>query len=278
MPTFLRDDLRLHYAERGPRRADVPAVVLMHGLLFSYRLMERVTERLADHRVFLLDLHGHGKSDKPTDPARYSWAEMTADVDGLLDHLGLSSAVVGGLSLGANVALAYAQERPARCDALILEMPVLLRGHAFGRPAFTALRGVYRGGRRALRPVARAVNRLPLPKGIPELAAFRDMAGQDPSVAAAVLGGLLAEPPLAEDPETLARLTMPALVVGHRHDRLHVLDDARDLADRLPNGRFLEAPSIAHYRLHPGELAAQFRGFLDGVASGRSSSVPPPPE
>jgi pimeloyl-ACP methyl ester carboxylesterase len=267
MPTFLRDDLRLHYAERGSPNA--PPVVLMHGLLFSYRLMERVAERLVDYRVLLLDLHGHGKSDKPTDPARYTWVEMVADVDGLLDELGLSSAVVGGLSLGANVGLAYAQARPERCDALILEMPVLLRGHRFGRPAFTAMRGVYRGGRRALRPIARAVNRLPLPKGVPELAAFRDMAGQDPSVVAAVLGGLLAEDALAEDEATLSRLTMPALVVGHRHDRLHVLDDARDLAERLPNGQFLEAPSIAHYRLHPGELAAQFRGFLDGV-TGRS--------
>lgn len=266
MPSFQRDDLTLHYAERG--RPDAPAVVLMHGLLFSYRLMERVAQRLVDYRVLLLDLHGHGKSDKPTDPSRYTWPEMVADVDGMLDAVGLDSAVIGGLSLGANVTLAYAQARPARCDALILEMPVLLRGHRFGRPAFTALASVYGGGRRALRPVARAVNRVPLPRALPELAAFRDMAGQDPSVAAAVLRGLLAEPQLAEDAETCARLTMPALVVGHRNDPLHVLDDARELAERLPGGRLIEAPSIAHYRLHPGELAVQFRSFLDDVTAG----------
>jgi len=265
MPTFQRDDLALHYAERGPR--DAPPVVLMHGLLFSYRLMERVAQRLPKYRVLLLDLHGHGKSDKPTDPARYTWSEMVADVDGLLDHLGLDGAVIGGLSLGANVTLAYAQARPERCDALILEMPVLLRGHRFGRPVFSTLAGVYTGGRLALRPLARTVNRLPLPRSLPELAAFRDMAGQDPAVAAAVLRGLLGDEPLAEDAETLARLTMPALVVGHRNDPLHVLDDARDLADRLPGGRFIEAPSIAHYRLRPGELARQFSAFLDDVTS-----------
>lgn len=269
MPTFLRDDLVLHYAERG--RRDAPPVVLMHGLLFSYRLMERVAQRLPDYRVLLLDLHGHGKSDKPTDPARYTWAELVADVDGLLDELGLKSAVIGGLSLGANVTLAYAQARPHRCDALILEMPVLLRGHRFGRPVFTGLASVYAGGRVALRPLARTVNRLPLPRSLPELAAFRDMAGQDPSVAAAVLRGLLAEEALAEDPDTLAPLTMPALVVGHRNDPLHVLDDARELADRLPGGRFVEAPSIAHYRLHPGELAQQFRQFLDEVTAPTST-------
>jgi pimeloyl-ACP methyl ester carboxylesterase len=265
MPTFARDDLTLHYAERG--RPGAPAVVLMHGLLFSYRLMERVAERLADYHVLLLDLHGHGSSDKPVDPARYTWSELVADVDGLLDAAGLESAVIGGLSLGANVTLAYAQARPERCDALILEMPVLLRGHRFARPVFGTLARVYAGGRRGLVPMARAVGRMPLPGRVPELAAVRDMASQDPAVASAVLRGLLAEPSMPEDADTLGRLTMPALVVGHRHDPLHVLDDARDLADRLPDARLIEAPSIAHYRLHPGELAAQFRSFLDEVTA-----------
>jgi len=264
VPSFDRDGLRLHYAVRG--RDDAPAVVLMHGLLFSYRLMERVAARLPDYRVLLLDLHGHGKSSKPIDASRYTWAELAADVDGLLDAERLSSAVVGGLSLGANVALAYAQARPGRCRALILEMPVLLRGHRFGRPAFGALARAYASGRLALGPAARALGRVPTPRRVPELAALRDMASQDPAVASAVLRGLLAEEPLAEDAATLARLTMPALVVGHRHDPLHVFDDARDLADALPAGRLVEAPSIAHFRLHPGELAAQFRAFLDEVA------------
>jgi pimeloyl-ACP methyl ester carboxylesterase len=264
MPTFTRDDLTLHYAERGDSAG--PPVVLMHGLLFSYRLMERVTAQLPEYRVLLLDLHGHGKSSKPVDPARYTWAEMAADVDGLLDALGLDAAVIGGLSLGANVALAYAEARPERCRALILEMPVLLRGHRFGRPAFTALARAYRGGRRALRPLGRALARMPAPRRVPEVAAFRDMASQDPTVAAAVLQGLLADEPLAEDADTLSRLTMPALVVGHRNDPLHVLDDARELAEQLPGGRFIEAPSIAHYRLRPADLAKQFRAFLEGVS------------
>lgn len=272
MPTFFRDDLMLHYGERGS--SDAPPVVLIHGLRFSHRLMERVAQRLPDYRVLLLDLHGHGKSDKPTDPARYTWQELVADVDALLDELDVPSAVIGGLSLGANVTLAYATARPHRCDGLILEMPVLLRGHRFGKPVFSSLAAFYGGGRRALRPLARTVNRLPLPRGIPELAAFRDMAGQDPSVAAAILRGLLSEDALTGDADTLARLTMPALVVGHRNDPLHVLDDARDLADRLPAGRLLEAPSIAHYRLQPGELAAQFRAFLDDVTSWPSEGSP----
>jgi pimeloyl-ACP methyl ester carboxylesterase len=227
---------------------------------------------LTGHRVLLLDLHGHGRSSKPTDPARYAWAELAADITGLLDALEIDQAVVGGLSLGANATLAFARDHPARCRALVFEMPVLMRGHRFGRPAFTGMAGVYTGGRRVLRPLARAVNRLPLPKNLPELAALRDMAGQDPSVAAAVIHGLLAEPPLPDDRQALATLTMPALVIGHARDPLHVLDDARDLAANLPNARLVETSSSAHYRLHPGELATELQAFLDQLPP----QLPPP--
>ncbi|MDQ3758094.1 MAG: alpha/beta hydrolase, partial [Actinomycetota bacterium] len=88
-----------------------------------------------------------------------------------------------------------------------------------------------------------------------------------PTVASAVLRGLLDEPPLPEDAATLARLTMPALVIGHRSDPLHVLDDARDLAGRLPAATLVEAPSILTYRLRPAELAAHIRRFLATVPS-----------
>lgn len=229
-------------------------------------MLERVAALLPDERVVLLDLHGHGKSDKPTDSGRYTWPELAADVVGLLDHLGVERAVVGGLSLGANVALATAHEHPGRMDALVLEMPVLLRGHRVGRPAFSALAAVYTGAAPVLAPASRLLARLPAPRGrFPEAAAVRDVASMDPRVARAILTGLLAEPAVAEDEASLARLTMPALVIGHRNDPLHALADARDLAARLPNGTLVEASSIAEYRLRPMALAAHLRQFLATV-------------
>lgn len=264
VPTFERDDLRLHYAARG--RPDGRPVVLLHGLLWSARMLERVAALLPEERVILLDLHGHGRSSRPSDPARYTWAELVADVVALLDHLGAERAVVGGLSLGANVALATAQAQPDRVAGMVLEMPVLLRGHRVGRPAFGSLAALYRLGGR-LQPASRLLARLPVPRRLPEAAALRDVAAADPTVAAAVLRGLLDEPPLPEDEATLARLTMPALVIGHRNDPLHVLEDARDLARRLPDATLVEAPSIVTYRLRPAELADHIRRFLVRVPS-----------
>ncbi|HVF74154.1 MAG TPA: alpha/beta hydrolase [Acidimicrobiales bacterium] len=264
MPTFMRDDLRLHYGARG--RPDGRPVVLMHGLLWSSRMLERVAALLPEQRIVLLDLHGHGKSDKPTDPIRYTWAELTADLVGLLDHLGVERAVVGGLSLGANVALAAAHEHARRMDALVLEMPVLLRGHRVGRPAFSALAAAYAGAAPFLAPASRVLARLPAPRGrLPEAAAMRDVASLDPRVARAILTGLLAEAPIAEDEASLRRLTMPALVIAHRNDPLHALADARDLVARLPDATLVEASSIVEYRIRPATLARHLRHFLATV-------------
>ena len=260
MATFRRGDLTLWYGERG--RPDGRPFVVTHGLLWSSRMMERAAALLPDERVILLDLHGHGRSSKPAEADRYSWAELAADVVGLLDHLGVEQAVVGGLSLGANVTLATAHLHPERVAAMVIEMPVLRRGHRVGRAAFGTLATGYTAARMVLGPLASAVNAVPLPRGLPELAAVRDVAGADPRVAAAILRGLLADEPVAEDDVSLARLTMPALVIGHHNDALHAIEDARDLARRLPDADLIEASSIAEYRLHPDRLAGRLREFF----------------
>ena len=264
MPTFRRDDLEIHFRQRG-RRDGVP-VVLMHGLLFSSYLQERLAALLPEHRIVLLDLHGHGHSSKPTDAGRYTWDEMIADVVGLLDHIGEEKAVVGGLSLGANVALAMGQRRPGRVAALILEMPVMLRGHRVGRPVFMTMARAFRSSGFALGRATALVRRLPLPRNQPELIALRDVASTDPRVGAAVLRGLLNEPPLPEDLDTLARITMPTLVFGHRLDPLHVLDDARDLVNALPDGRLVELPWIGARALEPAKIANAMEPFLNELS------------
>src|SRR5207244_1214492 len=127
----------------------------------------------------------------------------------------------------------------------------------------SALASVYGRGSVVLGPLSRTIARLPASsRRVPELAAVRDVASAHPRVAAAVLRGLLADDPPAEDDRSLAGLDMPALVIGHPGDPLHVIEDARRLAERLPRGEFLRAPSFVNYRLRPGELAGHLRRFL----------------
>ena len=262
MPYFEHEGLSLHYSERGD--PDGPPFVMVHGLLWSSRMLRRIAERLPDHRVLLIDVRGHLPSDRPTDTARYSWAALAGDVVALLDHLGIDRAVVGGLSLGANVTLATVVEHPDRVGAIVPEMPVLDRAKTFGHTVFGGLVRALEVGGPVLDPLTRTAARVPLPGSVPELAAVRDVLSVDPEAGAALVRGLLGDDLLFERirPESI---DVPALVIGHRGDPLHVLADARELADRLPDSRLVERWSIADYRLRPDLLADVLTDFLADV-------------
>ncbi len=104
--------IRLRYVEQG---AGEP-VVLVHGFTNTADIWSanRILQDLArNYRVIAFDMRGHGKSDKPHDPARYG-REMGLDVVRLLDHLGVQRAHVVGYSLGGHVVSQLLTLRPER--------------------------------------------------------------------------------------------------------------------------------------------------------------------
>src|SRR5690242_3949231 len=110
--------LRLHVREWGP--ADGPPILLIHGWSQNHLCWARQYESaLADEfRLVAFDLRGHGMSEAPLEPARYSderlWA---ADVAAIVSALGLDRCVLVGWSYGAFVICdylrAHGQERVA---------------------------------------------------------------------------------------------------------------------------------------------------------------------
>src|SRR5437868_1483196 len=124
MPTFKHEGHRLAYTTygEGPR-----TVVLVHGLLLSQRMQAPLAKSLAErgNRVITLDVLGHGASDRPRDMWRYSMTVFGEQVIGLLDHLDIDQAVIGGTSLGANITLEACSVAPERVRGMVIEMPVL---------------------------------------------------------------------------------------------------------------------------------------------------------
>jgi 2-succinyl-6-hydroxy-2,4-cyclohexadiene-1-carboxylate synthase len=99
-----------------------PPLVLLHGFTGSAASWDGHVEAFADrYRVAAIDLIGHGQSDAPADPGRYTIAHEIEDVIGVLDHLGMPRAALVGYSMGGRVALATAIAAPDRCAALVLE-------------------------------------------------------------------------------------------------------------------------------------------------------------
>ncbi len=263
MPTVIRDDLILYYAERGDPTG--PPVVLMHGLTMSSRTMERLAASLNDHRVLLLDLHGHGKSTSPREPERYLIAEFAEDVVALLDHLEIEKAVIGGLSLGANVSYEVALRNPERVRALVLEMPVFARGLTTGRILFTTMATVFTGLYPVLTPWHRVIRRLPVSGRAHELAFARDFLTTDHLAQAAVMRGMSREDAPPKDPATLSRLTMPILVTTHAYDPLHSKDDAAELLAGLSDAHRIDFRSILDFGLRHGEINSAVGAFLRGL-------------
>ncbi|HEY7425104.1 MAG TPA: alpha/beta hydrolase [Gemmataceae bacterium] len=98
--TFDSNGVKIHYLVEG----EGEPVLLIHGFAVNSSLQwvaPGIFKALAkDHRVIALDLRGHGKSDKPTDPKEYG-TKMVEDVVRLLDHLKIKKAHVVGYSMGA---------------------------------------------------------------------------------------------------------------------------------------------------------------------------------
>ncbi len=107
---------RLYYEDTG---GDGPPVIFSHGFLMDHEMFAPQVEVLSDsHRVITWDERGFGQTEADGMPFTY-W-DSAADCLGLLDHLGIDRAVLGGMSQGGFLSLRAALTAPERVAALIL--------------------------------------------------------------------------------------------------------------------------------------------------------------
>jgi pimeloyl-ACP methyl ester carboxylesterase len=236
----------------------------MPGLLLSQKMQIPLASQLAKrgNRVITLDPLGHGASDRPRDMWRYSMPAFAEQTIALLDHLELDQAIVGGTSLGANIALEVAALAPQRLRGMIIEMPVLDNAIPACAAVFTPLLFALTFGEPVMSVVARAARRLhrrrlPL---LLELAV--DAVAQDPGPGGAVLQGIIFGR-TAPDRSQRRTFEAPALIIGHPRDPVHPFSDADMLAGELPNARLLRANSIIELRTRPARLTAHIAQFVD---------------
>lgn len=118
MPRIDLGDVALNVELAG----EGPPLILLHGLAGCAQDWSAEVARLAPRfRTVAVDLIGHGDSDAPADPLRYSIAHAVADLAGLLDCLDIGRASWLGYSMGGRVALAFACVAPERVERLVLE-------------------------------------------------------------------------------------------------------------------------------------------------------------
>ncbi len=117
MPKIDRDGVKIHYEVHG----NGPTLLLTHGYSSTSAMWKDQIEALSKHhKLVLWDMRGHGQSDYPEDPAAYSEALTVADIAALLDEVDATSAIIGGLSLGGYMSLAFYRAHPERVRALLI--------------------------------------------------------------------------------------------------------------------------------------------------------------
>jgi pimeloyl-ACP methyl ester carboxylesterase len=117
MPKLNRDGVNIHYEVHGSG----PPLLLTHGYSSTSAMWQGQIEALSkQHKLILWDMRGHGQSDYPGDAAAYSEALTVGDMAALLDKAGAGSPIVGGLSLGGYMSLAFYRAHADRVRALLI--------------------------------------------------------------------------------------------------------------------------------------------------------------
>ena len=131
MPDATNKDDKIHYQVVGTG----PPLIMLHGLLGNskiYRINGFVDKLKMDYKLIPIDLRGFGKSDKPHDPAAYSYRTIIDDVIAVLDAAEVDRAHLYGHSFGGWFTYGLAYYYPNRIKSLIISDGVPDRGVAEG--------------------------------------------------------------------------------------------------------------------------------------------------
>ena len=232
MDMLERDDgVRIAYTVHNPGGAGTP-LILSHGFSATSAMWDpNVAALSAGRPVIVWDLRGHGQSDAPDDPGAYSEEISTGDIDALLTRAGADRAVVGGMSLGGYLTLAYHLRHPERVAGLLL----VDTGPGFRNPEARS------GWNRMAEGFARSIEANG-PAGLsPEVAQARH---RDPRGLVHTARRVLVQ----HDDRVMASLptvAVPTLVVVGADDH-DFLAGSGYMADRIPGARQVVLPDAGH--------------------------------
>lgn len=97
-------------------------LLLLHGFTGSVNTWAPFLKEWGEgFQVIAVDIIGHGKTDSPSDPARYEMGQVVEDIYGLLQGLNIQSIHLLGYSMGGRLALSFACAYPEMVTSLIVE-------------------------------------------------------------------------------------------------------------------------------------------------------------
>lgn len=270
----LRDGVRVHYRDTGPR--DAPVLVLLHGSNASLHTWEPWTAILADEfRVVSLDLPGHGLTGA-TLAEDYSNEGMSRFVRDFAGALGLGRFALAGNSMGGAVAARFAIDNPGRLTHLVLlnsggipfeageGTPLVFR--LARTPVVKNLLLYFTPRELAAEGLGKAIERKEILTGamIDRYWEFARMEGQREATMIR-----FAIPWTNELADRLGEIAVPALILWGDKDRLVPVSVAHEFAARIPGSRLTIYEDVGHIPMEEvaEQSAADVRAFLRGAGA-----------
>jgi pimeloyl-ACP methyl ester carboxylesterase len=288
MASFYSDGLHFNYATRG---LGTNTFFFQHGiggtlaqplrfLLPSDGEESNVNKetggRERNFRLAAFDFRAHGATPLGN-PEKLRVEIFADDLVAFMDHLQIETAVVGGISMGAAVALSAALRYPERCIALVLSRPAWLNG-SMSSQAIAAYAEVVRLLKDEQSPES-ALQKLE------KSDIYRALVNQSADAAKSLLGQVrcvVLDPNLREaavarlqylptgqsglDLQSAAAVDVPALIMATPNDPIHPLSFAQALAGVIPHACFVELqPKQLNDAPHIEEVNSRIVQFFDAV-------------
>jgi len=242
-------------------------MVLLHGTLSTAAQLDRLAASLAqpgDLTVLAVDRRGSGTS-RMRAPVPVGVAIHVGDLLAVLDHYGLDSVPIVGLSYGGVVALEAAARCPERVGRVIAWEP------PYGPAADASTRGWFASlaasTEEAHRTGGRAAAAETFLRAVAGDAAWDRLPGRARAFLAAEGGGALADAALVGlEPDGLSRITAPVVLLTASASEPFYAPIARNLAQRIPGARQVELEGMGHASplTEPARVAAAIRDQLEG--------------
>lgn len=260
--------MQVHLRDEGPRD-DLEPLVLLHGTSASLHTWDGWAAALrGQRRVIRFDLPGFALTG-PAPDGDYSIEAYVRFVGAVLDRLGVARAVLAGNSLGGQIAWSFALAQPQRVARLVLV-------DAAGYPFESA--SVPLGFRIARLPLLAPLMERTLPRGLVE-ASVRNVYGDPSKVTPELVDlyydmalregnrralGLRMAQRLAVQPERIATLRLPTLILWGGRDRLIPPDNAQRFARDIAGSRLVLFDDLGHVPQEedPARTVAALQAFL----------------
>ena len=264
--TFQRDEATL----RGWDAGEGLPVIFQHGLGGDEAQVAEVFPDGGGFRRLTLECRGQGKSSLGN-ANEISIAQFADDILAFADSRGIDRFVIGGISMGAAIALRIAVKNPARVKALILARPAWLWGAApVNMKPFIEVAGYLQQRTVSDFEASATAQRLAreAPDNLVSLKKF--FAAKDRSAAASLLSAIAADGPGVSEAEVRA-IAVPTLIIGHKIDLVHPLEFAQTLASRIAGSQFVEiAPKATDKPKHVTEFRKHVAQFLSSNSKGNT--------